>query len=130
LVSPKSATLAFTIRPPVWRREWFLALMVGALASLVYAFYRYRLRQLLAIERVRTRIATDLHDDIGASLSGMALMSDVLKRQLGQSNGPAAAIVTTLGDSARRLVYTMSDIVWSIDPRRDQRQNRATRVRH
>jgi hypothetical protein len=69
LVSPSPATISFTILPPVWRRWWFIALAVTALALIVYSLYRYRVAQLIALERVRTRIATDLHDDIGSVLS-------------------------------------------------------------
>src|SRR5262249_49821334 len=61
LISPKPATIAFTILPPIWQRWWFMALTGLMLGLIVYVLFRYRLGQLLELERVRTRIAADLH---------------------------------------------------------------------
>ena len=67
--SATPASVGFRILPPVWQRWWFVAAASVMVVGLVALLYRYRVEQLLAIERVRTRIAADLHDDIGASLS-------------------------------------------------------------
>ena len=69
------------------------------------------------MERVRIRIASDLHDDIGASLSRIAVLSEVVKRQV--SDPRSDRMLADVADSARSAVESMSDIVWSIDPRRD-----------
>ncbi|MBI1788662.1 MAG: ATP-binding protein [Acidobacteria bacterium] len=117
VVSSRPATVAFRIPPPVWRRAWFLALAAIAFAALVYAAHRYRVGQLVAIERVRTRIASDLHDDIGSSLSRIALLSEVVQRGWdgGSRNGSLAKIAAI----SRETVRSMSDIVWAIDPEQD-----------
>ena len=94
-----------------------------------YSVYRYRVRQLIELERVRTRIATDLHDDIGASLSRMAILSEVVKRQDEVKSGTSRRMLTEIADSARGLVDAMSDIVWSIDPQRDDLRSVSARIR-
>ena len=132
VVSQKPAQIVFIIHPPLWQRWWFIALAVLSLAGMAYALFRYRLTQLLKIERVRTRIATDLHDDIGASLSRMAIMSEVVKQQTmgnGDNGDQSAGLLTDIADSARGLVDSMGDIVWSIDPRRDNLQSAVRRIR-
>jgi signal transduction histidine kinase len=78
---------------------------------------------------VRTRIASDLHDDIGAGLSRMAILAEVARRQLQTPDTQATTILAELGDSARELVASMSDIVWSVDPRRDDLGSVLQRVR-
>jgi signal transduction histidine kinase/ligand-binding sensor domain-containing protein len=129
LTSEKPATISFKIMPPVWQRWWFLSLAALVMTGIVYSSYRYRVAQLLKVERVRTRIATDLHDDIGASLSRMAILSEVVKQQTGGHGNQAAGLLTEIADSARGLVDSMGDIVWSIDPRRDDLRSVVQRIR-
>ena len=130
LFSEKPAAITFRILPPLWQRWWVLTLALLITASMIYALYRYRIAQLLKVERVRTRIATDLHDDIGASLSRMAILSEVVKQQTAGGNGnQSTGLLTEIADSARGLVDSMSDIVWSIDPRRDDLQSLVRRLR-
>lgn len=129
-VSQNPAIVSLTILRPIWQRWWFLTLTALLMIGIAYALYRYRLAQLLKVERVRTRIATDLHDDIGASLSRMAILSEVVKQQTVSDNGKQAApLLTEIADSARGLVDSMGDIVWSIDPRRDDLKSVVRRIR-
>ena len=128
LTSRRPATLAFRLAPPFWRRAWFLLLAAAAAAILALAFHRQRLERLLAVERVRTRIATDLHDDLGASLSRISILSEVARHQLGRGEAPAGRL-GEIADTARGLVDAAADIVWSIDPRRDDLHSLLTRLR-
>jgi ligand-binding sensor domain-containing protein/two-component sensor histidine kinase len=129
IASAAPAFVPFTILHPVWQRWWFSALAVLILGAAIYGIYRYRLTKLLEIERTRTRIASDLHDDIGASLSRIAMLSEVVKRQNGAANQASVKRLTQIADNARDLVDSMSDIVWSIDPRRDSLSSVLARVR-
>ncbi|MGH9900647.1 MAG: sensor histidine kinase, partial [Pyrinomonadaceae bacterium] len=129
IASQQPATLSFTILPPIWQRWWFILLAAAAAAFLIHAGYRYRLARLLELERVRTHIATDLHDDIGASLSRMAILSEVVKQQGGALQVDSRERLTNIAETARGLVDSMSDIVWATDPRRDDLRNVVLRVR-
>jgi signal transduction histidine kinase len=64
-MSVTPAAITFTILRPVWQRPWFIALGLLATALATHAVYRYRLGRALEMANMRTRIATDLHDDIG-----------------------------------------------------------------
>jgi signal transduction histidine kinase/ligand-binding sensor domain-containing protein len=127
--SPRPATFEFTIPRPVWQRWWFVLIASLLAGSAIYGGYRLRLARLLELERVRTRIASDLHDDIGASLSRMALMTEVVKREVGSPAAAPPRLLTDIADTARGLVDSMSDIVWSTDPRRDDLNSVVQRVR-
>ena len=87
--NPRPST--FTILSPVWQRWWFLALVALAVGLTVYALYRYRVARLLEMANMRTRIATDLHDDIGANLTRIALLSEVAARSRAASESARAA---------------------------------------
>lgn len=150
--SETPAVLSFKILPPVWLRRWFIALCVLAVVVLVSAFYRYRLARLREInialteaklaeenlrkskeerlaelEKVRSRIATDLHDDIGASLTQIAILSEVAQAQ-SKGNG-ASESLTKISSVSNELVGTMSDIVWSINPSKDHLSDLTQRMR-
>ena len=68
------------------------------------------------MEKVRTRIATDLHDDIGANLTRISLLSEVAKQKSENGNGN---LLTSIADIARESVASMNDIVWAISPEHD-----------
>ena len=122
------AELRFIILPPVWMRGWFVLLVTGGLGALAWLGYRARLRQLLEVERIRTRIAADLHDDIGASLSRIAILSEVVKRRTPEDQPETTRFLTEIAESSRDLVDSMAEIVWSINPKRDDLQHLLARI--
>ncbi len=121
-----SARLLFAVAPPLWRRWWFVAGAVGAVGLLAYGAHAARLRRALAVERVRRQVAADLHDDIGAGLTEIALASD-----LARLRGAAAAdeALSAVSATARAMRESMSDIVWAVDPRHDHAADLVQRMK-
>ena len=80
---------------------------------------------------MRTRIATDLHDDIGANLTRISLLSEVAKQELGQngSNSEKESSLSSIARIARESVTSMSDIVWAINPDRDSLRDLTRKMR-
>ncbi len=111
--------LRLTVTPPFWETWWFRLLVVGAVAALLAAAYRYRVAHLLEIERMRMRIARDLHDDIGSGLSSIALASELVSRDpaLDEEKRQYLSQVTR---RARLMAEALTDIVWLVDPARDR----------
>jgi len=128
-VGPQEAAVAFAVRPTFWKRPEVAATLALLAAAVAYALHRGRLRRVLAIERVRTRVAKDLHDDVGAGLSEIAILSEVAAHGDGRPAQSETAL-REIGDAARRLVDSMSDIVWSTDPRQDEAASLVARIRH
>ena len=126
----QGAMLAFRIAAPVWQRWWFIAGLLAMTAFLIYVFYRYRLGRLLELERIRTRIATDLHDDIGANLTRIALLSEVAHQQAqGAAVNGKPNLLPSIADIARESVASMNDIVWAISPNHDSLLDLTRRMR-
>ncbi len=121
------ATAEFRILPPIWKRWWFVSMMVILIGAIIYAAYRFRLKQLLAIDQVRTRIATDLHDDIGSSLSQIAILSEVVRQKVGESG--VAEPLDTIAETSREIIDAMGDIVWAINPDIDHLSDLVQRIR-
>jgi two-component sensor histidine kinase len=116
-LSEQTASLNIVILPPWWATWWFRSIIVLILIVLFYAIYRMRLSKILQMERMRVQIASDLHDDIGASLTRIAVHSEII-----QSTGNSDSIRRSsgrIGVMSREIITTLSDIVWSIDARND-----------
>jgi ligand-binding sensor domain-containing protein/signal transduction histidine kinase len=128
-VSARPAIVSFTIPPPIWQRLWFQAAIAFIVAGAGYLAYRSRVNHLLALERVRARIATDLHDDLGARLSRISILSEVAARRVSSDAASAAHLLDEVGDTARSLIETTADITWAVDPHQDDLASLAGRVR-
>lgn len=121
--------LAFVVLPPFWRTWWFLGgmttciLAVGAGVVWYTATQRMRrqverLRQQQALERERARIARDLHDQLGASLTQISLlgeMADADRDMPEEVSGYARQITQTSRETAKVL----DEIVWAVNPSND-----------
>jgi two-component sensor histidine kinase len=118
IMSASSASLAFTIHPPLWQLWWFRLLIVAICASMLYWGYRYRLRRLIAMEQMRMRIADDLHDDVGTNLSSLVISSQLLERKL-SLNEQEREHLQRIGNTAQRTQELMRDIVWMLNPTND-----------
>lgn len=125
--------ISFTISPPWWFRWWAVLLYFLATIAIVsfiaYLIYRNRYRRMLEIERVRTRIATDLHDDVGASLSKISIMSEVLVHGRNGIDEEEKDSLMAIANTSREVVGSMSDMVWSINPNRDNLRDTLQRMR-
>lgn len=122
------AALTFTIPPPLWAQWWFLATAATGIILAVHAGYRYRLARLLEIERIRTRLAMDLHDDIGSTLSQVAVLSEVARNRVVQDRR-LNELLERIAEISRQLIDAMSDVVWAINPERDSLRDLLQRMR-
>ncbi len=128
-MSAQPAAVSFKILRPVWQRWWFVTLAALAVGLTAFAFYRSRVKRIVELERMPTRIATDLHDDIGSSLSQIAILSEVSRRRVGHEQNGVGESLAQIANTSRDLVDSMSDIVWAINPRRDRLSDLTHRMR-
>jgi ligand-binding sensor domain-containing protein/signal transduction histidine kinase len=129
VVSAPPALVSLTILPPIYARWWFISLMAAIVAAAGVLIYRARVAQLLRVERVRARIATDLHDDIGASLSQMAILAEVARQRGTGAGGNDGESLSRIAETSRGLVDSMSDIVWAVNPDADSLSDLVHRMR-
>lgn len=127
--NPTGAGLHFILAPHYWQTWWFKVLLLLAGGSLTYGIYRFRANRFRQLERLRMRIAADLHDDIGSSVASIALLS-----QLGQRSAPpvAPASPTELAEInriAQQTAQNIREIVWFINPDYDTLPEMVARMR-
>jgi signal transduction histidine kinase/ligand-binding sensor domain-containing protein len=110
-----SVVVAFRVRAPVWQRPWFLAAVAATGLSLGALAYRARVRRLVGLEHLRTRIAMDLHDEMGSGLASIGVLATV-------AGGPEvdavkrADLASRIVETAEELGAAISEIVWSLRP--------------
>jgi len=120
------ATVQLEVRPFFYQTWWFRivagAAIIGGISLVVRRAVtrKYRrtlalLQQQHAVERDRTRIAKDIHDDIGAGLTQITLLTELARREPEQVN----AHLERISGSARQLTRAMDEIVWAVDPQHD-----------
>jgi ligand-binding sensor domain-containing protein len=112
-----AAPFSFTIRPPWQRTIWAYFLYVALGSGLLYLAFTIRLRQLTHVYRVRNRIASDLHDEISATLSSISYFAQAVERQ--QPEAGQQRFIKLISDSAGDAKEKISDIVWAINPEHD-----------
>lgn len=127
--SAQEAIMRITIQHPWWGTWWFRIAAVLILLSILYALYRYRLRQALQMERVRNRIAQDLHDEIGSTLSSISLYSAVMEKLSPDMPQNASAILHKIRQSTSQMMESMNDIVWTIKADNDDFEQVVDRMR-
>jgi signal transduction histidine kinase len=127
--SDPGASLGFTMLPYFWQTAWFRTLGLAGLLLLAgggawYGTRRRMSRKLerverqRALERERTRIAKDIHDDLGASLTRINLLSQSMRR--GMDDGPQTQKnLDQICTTARQLTRALDEIVWAVDPQHD-----------
>jgi len=122
-VSAQAAQIDLFVQYPLWQRWWFVLMVASLGVAAIVLAYNYRVRQLLAIERLRTRIATDLHDDMGANLTQISILSELARK------GGTPQVLSDIAEIARGMVGDMSDIVWAISPQHDSFEGLVGRMR-
>ena len=115
----EGASLKINILPPFWATLWFISLLIIVITSVVVYVITSYVRQLLAVERLRTKLAADLHDNIGASLTEISILSEVISKRLKNEDESVQKNLKRISEDSRSLIDKMSDIVWLVNPKRD-----------
>jgi len=121
------AVVSFQVLAPVWRRAWFVALIAGILGALAAVAYRARVRHLVALERQRTRIAMDLHDEVGSGLGSIGLLADLAAgRDVEEAR--RRGLLEQIAGTATELSGAMAEIVTAMRPARETIESVAMRL--
>ncbi|MFM1767589.1 MAG: hypothetical protein RJA22_118 [Verrucomicrobiota bacterium] len=134
------ATLRFAVTPFFWETWWFrgsigLGVMLvagGGAFAVSRRRYREKLRRLEArrvLEQERARIARDIHDDLGASLTRITLLSQSAAAGV-EDPEAAAASLTQIHQTARDLTHAMGEVVWAVNPEHDTFDSLANYISH
>jgi signal transduction histidine kinase/ligand-binding sensor domain-containing protein len=120
--------LELIIAPPWWGTWWFRGLVVLAIGGGLYGFYRYRLAQAMKVAAVRERIARDLHDEIGSTLSSVSLYSSVAQKKVADKAPEANELLGRISESTTQVLESINDIVWAVNADNDDMDHLVKRM--
>lgn len=124
--SNEALKIPIHVNPP-WYKT-YAAIISGALVFFLflYWFFQYRLNRRLEMERMRTKLSSDLHDEVSGLLASIAMRTDIL--QFKTQDDENQKDLKWIGEVSRTAMSKMSDVIWSIDSRRDKFVDLLTRM--
>ncbi len=129
-VTENVAGTATGIGKPLWQKGWFYAVVALLVAAAAFLLQSLRVNKMMTAEQVRRRIARDLHDDMGSALTSINIMSSMARLSAEKSDlAKTQEFLVKIGESTTRMMESMDDIVWSINPLNDSTQHIIARMR-
>lgn len=116
------------ITPAFWQTIWFKLLCTLIVAGIIYWIYKLRLERALAVEKIRSRISRDLHDDLGSTLSSISILSGQVKNKLDKKPEEVAPLLDKINESSVRMNDSLQDLVWAVKPENDTMQELLARM--
>ena len=137
----------FIINPPFWKEWWFIAVLFLIFIGIIYETIRFitnlKLKKQMAllerqklIEKERGRISKDMHDTVGSSLTRIAILSDRVGKQvkhqqiINENYENTMHWTELIGTTAREVIDTMNEIIWSLSPKQDNLESLINYSRH
>jgi signal transduction histidine kinase/ligand-binding sensor domain-containing protein len=100
---------------PVWYQTLLFKIVLGLMIiALIFAIHRYRVNQLLQIEKIRNNISSDLHDEIGSTLSSINIYTGLAKKETNKE-----PLLDSISQNVNDVITKLDDLVWSINPGHD-----------
>jgi two-component sensor histidine kinase len=125
----RKATLTIYIVPPFWQRWWFILLTALIFVLIFYSIYQYRVNSLLKIERLRIRIASDLHDELASNLSSIAMFGNIIQQENQEKKNPPHELLDRIINLSQDSVVSIREIIWAINPKVETIQNLLIKIR-
>ena len=120
--STNPAAMEITVLPYFWQEWWFKASVGLCIIACLIAIYSIKVSRLRMLERLRVRIARDLHDEVGANLGSISLLAQIMEKN------PSSTDAAQVNSIAAQTIDTLRDIIWFIDPSHDNLSDLVARL--
>lgn len=127
-LSSSSLQIEVNVKKVFYKTWGFWLLILVLVSALIYSYYQASLKRLVEVERLRTKIASDLHDEVGGILTRISMGSDILQEGI-YSDKEQKEELKNIAAQSRAATSIMRDIIWSIDARQDKVRNLVDRMR-
>lgn len=124
--SQEELTIPIYVERIFYQSWWFILMISLSVSAIIYLILRARWNQKLEMERLRTRISSDIHDEVSGLLAGISMQSELLNLKI--TDPSISKSVTQITEVSRKAMAKLSDVLWSIDSRRDSLEDLLLRM--
>lgn len=121
-VVSQEKTIQVTFPPKWYQTGWFQGLLALFVFSIIYVIYRIRINQLRKEHRIRTKLASDLHDDLGSTLNSVKIYANLAMIEKSDK------YFIKVGESIQEAIVGIRDIIWVLDASKDDLDNLISRI--
>ncbi len=122
-------TLNIKIYPPFWKSWWFYSILVLLTGSLIYWFDRERMKRKEGMQKMRTDIADNLHQEINTALNNINILSEMAKLKAENDPQKSKEYIEQIHSRSHNMMIAMDDMLWSIDPENDNMEKTVDRMK-
>jgi ligand-binding sensor domain-containing protein len=126
--SRKINELKITVSPPFWRTWWFFCLLALCIAAFIYWLDRQRVNKLIELQKVRSEIAGNLHEEVNSTLNNINLLSEMARIKADKEIDRSKEFIDQISIKSHNMIIAMDDILWSIDPQNDNMEKSLLRM--
>ncbi|PKL82070.1 MAG: hypothetical protein CVV24_11990 [Ignavibacteriae bacterium HGW-Ignavibacteriae-3] len=112
-------SIAIIITPPFWETWWFRLLAFLSFLGIIFLFYEIRLNKLLEIEHTRSKIARNLHDEVGGTLSSIQYFVRAVEKEIKNSSENTSKYLNLILQSSADAQEKIKDLIWTVNPDED-----------
>jgi len=120
--------LIIHVNPPFWKTWWFFCLIALVIAGIIFWLDKQRVSRLLALQKVRTEIASNLHDEVNTTLNNINLLSEMARIKADKDIDRSKEFIDQISHKSHSMILAMDDILWSIDPQNDNMEKSLLRM--
>ncbi|UCH64755.1 MAG: hypothetical protein JSW63_09005 [Ignavibacterium sp.] len=129
--STQQASLSILIATPFWKTAWFYLIIVSALIVISIIIHRVMVKSQVKravknekireeeAEKVRRKTAIDFHDELGHRLTRISLLTELIKRNIGNAFSEITTLLNQISDNSTQLYNGTKDFIWAIDPQQE-----------
>lgn len=120
--------LIIHVNPPFWKTWWFFCLIALLIAGIIFWLDKQRVGRLMALQKVRTEIASNLHDEVNTTLNNINLLSEMARIKADKDIDRSKEFIDQISHKSHTMILAMDDILWSIDPQNDNMEKSLLRM--
>ncbi len=126
--SKNITTLKIKVEHPFWQTWWFFCALALFIAAIVFWLDKERINRMVALQKVRSEIAGNLHDEVNTTLNNINLLSEMARIKADKNLDRSKEYIAEISSKSHNMILAMDDILWSIDPENDSMEKSLLRM--